>query len=112
MRRITTEWDRTADDRLPFMVATLGASQRSIDAATDLRALTTAWGHVFHRPRLVLVELAKAQGASSAGLAKRYTPNHVEAIRELLAPEPDLARIVKAFRTVSPADLEDLFGRA
>jgi len=107
LQSVPWQWNEQAHNREPFMVETLAASQRCIDAATDLRALMTAYGQVFHDPKPLLVRLARAQRASSAGLVKRYTPNHVEAIDQLLSRSPDVGRITKAFRTVAR---EDLFG--
>ncbi|MGA1836412.1 hypothetical protein VD659_05705 [Herbiconiux sp. 11R-BC] len=97
--------DVVPSDASPFFIEMLAASQAAIDAATDLRALTTAYAQNTHQPRPTLARLAEAQKSSSAGLVKRYTPNTVDAIAELLSETPDPGVVVRAFRSVKLAEL-------
>jgi hypothetical protein len=92
-------------DVTPFFAEVLGAAQAEIDASTDLRSLSTAYAQAFHQHRPTLARLAEAQRAKRAGLIKRYTPNTVDAINELMSDDPDLATIERAFRSISVADL-------
>jgi hypothetical protein len=97
--------DVVPSDASPFFIELLNASQDAIDAATDLRALTTAYAQNTHQPRPTLARLAEAQRSSSAGLVKRYTPNTVDAIAELLSDSPKPDVVVRAFRSIKLAEL-------
>ena len=79
-------------------------------AATDLRALLSAYAHKFHNPRPVISDLARAQDTSPQGFIRRYSEGTVDAVASLLSPKPDVETVLLAFPSVSVLDLVDLGG--
>lgn len=106
----TIDWPRdVADVGQPLAIA-LGHSQRAIVAATELRALLSAYAHVFHNPRPVLAALARAQQTSSQGFVRRYSDKTVAAIDELLSDTPDVTVILRGFTALAASDLAGIDG--
>lgn len=108
LQALPWEWDGSPTDVSPTLIGWLSGAQQSVDAASDLRALTTAYGHAVHRPRPTFARLAEAQKSSSAGLIKRYNRWHVNAIAQLLSPKPDINKIVYPFKSLAVEDLQGL----
>lgn len=88
----------------------ISAAHKTTRAATDLRALLSAYAHKFHNPRPVISDLARAQDTSSQGFIRRYSSGTVEAVASLLSPQPDIETVLLAFPSISLADLVDLGG--
>lgn len=88
----------------------IGSAHKTAKAATDLRALLSAYAHKFHNPRPVISDLARAQDTSSQGFIRRYSSGTVDAVASLLSPHPDAEAILLAFPSVSFSDLLDLGG--
>lgn len=88
----------------------ISAAHKTARAATDLRALLSAYAHKFHNPRPVISDLARAQDTSSQGFIRRYSSGTVDAVASLLSPHPDAETILIAFPSVSLVDLVDLGG--
>lgn len=88
----------------------ISAAHKTARAATDLRALLSAYAHKFHNPRPVISDLARAQDTSSQGFIRRYSSGTVEAVASLLSSHPNAETILLAFPSVSLLDLVDLGG--
>lgn len=88
----------------------ISAAHKTARAATDLRALLSAYAHKFHNPRPVISDLARAQDTSSQGFIRRYSSGTVDAVASLLSHQPDIESILLAFPSISLADLVDLDG--
>lgn len=88
----------------------IGAAHKTTRAATDLRALLSAYAHKFHNPRPVISDLARAQDTSSQGFIRRYSEGTVDAVASLLSSKPDVEAVLLAFPSVSILDLVDLGG--
>lgn len=88
----------------------ISAAHKTTRAATDLRALLSAYAHKFHNPRPVISDLARAQNTSSQGFIRRYSSGTVEAVASLLSAQPDIDAVLLAFPSISLADLVDLGG--
>lgn len=88
----------------------ISAAHKTTRAATDLRALLSAYAHKFHNPRPVISDLARAQDTSSQGFIRRYSAETVDAVASLLSPNPDAEKILFAFPSLSVRDLGDLGG--
>lgn len=88
----------------------ISAAHKTARAATDLRALLSAYAHKFHNPRPVISDLARAQDTSSQGFIRRYSSGTVDAVASLLSSQPNIETILLAFPSISLADLVDLGG--
>lgn len=99
--------DQPGDVQTELRLA-IGAAHKTAKAATDLRALLSAYAHKFHDPRPVISDLARAQDTSSQGFIRRYSDGTVEAVASLLSPTPDPEVVLHAFPAVSLLDLIDL----
>jgi len=104
------KWPEKPGDVQEELRLAIGAAHKSTRAATDLRALLSAYAHKFHNPRPVISDLARAQDTSSQGFIRRYSEGTVEAVASLLSSEPDTESILAAFPSVSILDLVDLGG--
>lgn len=88
----------------------ISAAHKTARAATDLRALLSAYAHKFHNPRPVISDLARAQDTSSQGFIRRYSSGTVDAVASLLSPQPNIETVLLAFPSISLADLVELGG--
>lgn len=101
--------DQPGDVQTELRLA-IGAAHKTAKAATDLRALLSAYAHKFHNPRPVISDLARAQDTSSQGFIRRYSEGTVDAVASLLSAAPDPEAILSAFPSVPILDLVDLGG--
>ncbi|THG30562.1 hypothetical protein E6C70_14430 [Glaciibacter flavus] len=101
--------DRPGDVQEELRLA-IGAAHKTTKAATDVRALLSAYAHKFHNPRPVISDLARAQETSSQGFIRRYSEGTVDAVASLLSPKPNVNLLLAAFPSVSIIDLVDLGG--
>ena len=104
------KWPDKPGDVQEELRLAIGAAHKTTRAATDLRALLSAYAHRFHNPRPVISDLARAQDTSSQGFIRRYSEGTVDAVASLLSPNPDLETVLLAFPSVSVLDLVDLGG--
>jgi len=104
------KWPEKPGDVQEELRLAIGAAHKTTRAATDLRALLSAYAHKFHNPRPVISDLARAQETSSQGFIRRYSEGTVEAVASLLSPKPDVEAVLLAFPSVSILDLVDLGG--
>jgi len=88
-----------------FLFTAAGVSTRLAEAASNVRALVNAYAQVVADPRPDLKELAKWQAVSPSGLRHRYTPAHVEAIRQALSDDPLVDAILDPLPGVFDDDL-------
>lgn len=88
----------------------ISSAHKSASAGVEIRALLTAYAHLFHEPRPNLSELARAQEASPQGLTRRYKPTTVAAINELLQAEKswDQDTILRGFPSLTQEDFAGL----
>ena len=105
MVRLFVSTDRNSSGAMERL---LRKSQRSIDVASDLRSVITAYAHVFQKPRPNFSELAAAQGISSTGIRRRYTGQTVEALKQILGADPDLKAILRGLPSLELSDLAGL----
>lgn len=103
-------WPEKPGDVQDELRRAISAAHKTARAATDLRALLSAYAHKFHNPRPVISDLARAQDTSSQGFIRRYSSGTVGAVASLLSPQPDIETILLAFPSISLADLVDLSG--
>lgn len=103
-------WPDKPRDVEDLLRLSVGDAHKIARAGTDLRALLTAYSHQFHEPRPVMAAIAKAQDATRQGVPRRYGQVTVDAIRELLGEEPNVALILDAFPSLSLDDLTGLSG--
>ena len=104
------KWPEQPGDVQTELRLAIGAAHKTTKAATDLRALLSAYAHKFHNPRPVISDLARAQDTSSQGFIRRYSEETVEAVTSLLSSDPNPEVILQAFPSVSLLDLVDLGG--
>lgn len=103
-------WSEKPGDVQDELRRAISAAHKTARAATDLRALLSAYAHKFHNPRPVISDLARAQDTSSQGFIRRYSSGTMDAVASLLSPQPDMEAILLAFPSISLADLVDLGG--
>ncbi len=104
------KWPDKPGDVQDELRLAIGAAHKTTRAATDLRALLSAYAHKFHNPRPIISDLARAQDTSSQGFIRRYSEGTVDAVASLLSPRPDINALLVAFPSVSILDLVDLGG--
>lgn len=104
------KWPDKPGDVQEELRLAISAAHKTTKAATDVRALLSAYAHKFHNPRPVISDLARAQETSSQGFIRRYSEGTVDAVASLLSLKPDIEPIMLAFPSVSIADLVDLGG--
>ena len=104
------KWPDKPGDVQEELRLAIGAAHKTTNAATDVRALLSAYAHKFHNPRPVISDLARAQETSSQGFIRRYSEGTVDAIASLLSPKPNIEPILLAFPSVSIRDLVELGG--
>lgn len=109
-RSDTPRWTPMATD-LPedlteeWLYRVAGASTELADRSADIRALLTAYSQVVADPRPELSVLARWQRISPSALRHRYNKQHVQAVRELLRPEPLIDIVLEPFISVVDSDL-------
>lgn len=103
-------WPDKPRDVEDLLRLSVGDAHKIARAGTDLRALLTAYSHQFHEPRPVMAAIAKAQDATRQGVPRRYGQATVDAIRELMSPQPNIALVLDAFPSLSLDDLTTLSG--
>ena len=104
------KWPNKPGDVQEELRLAIGAAHKTTKAATDVRALLSAYAHKFHNPRPVISDLARAQETSSQGFIRRYSEGTVDAVASLLSPKPNIEPILLAFPSVSIRDLVELGG--
>jgi hypothetical protein len=104
------KWPDKPGDVQDELGRAISAAHKTARAATDLRALLSAYAHRFHNPRPVISDLARARDTSCQGFIRRYSAGTVEAVASLLSSHPDAETILLAFPSVSLMDLVDLGG--
>lgn len=103
-------WPEKPGDVQDELRRAISAAHKTARAATDLRALLSAYAHKFHNPRPVISDLARAQDTSSQGFIRRYSSGTVDAVASILSPQPDIETVLLAFPSISLADLVDMGG--
>lgn len=106
------KWSDKPGDVQEELRLAIGAAHKTTRAATDLRALLSAYAHKFHNPRPVISDLARAQDTSSQGFIRRYSEGTVDAVASLLSPKPHVETVLLAFPSISVLDLVNLGGAA
>ncbi|MGA1827049.1 hypothetical protein [Microbacterium sp.] len=104
------KWPDKPGDVQEELRLAISAAHKTTKAATDVRALLSAYAHKFHNPRPVISDLARAQETSSQGFIRRYSEGTVDAVASLLSPKPNVDVLLAAFPSVSIMDLVDLGG--
>lgn len=81
-----------------------GSSTELADRSADIRALLTAYSQAVADPRPELTALAKWQRVSPSALRHRYNEQHVQAVREILKPDPLIDIVLEPFLSVVDRD--------
>lgn len=95
----------SASDLASDLEGMVGYLQRSIDLSADLRALLTAFAHVFQEPRPNIARLARAQGVTPAGIRRRYSDDVVGLVRNLISGAATVDQVTRALPSTTPAML-------
>jgi hypothetical protein len=103
-------WPKKPRDVQDLLRMSVSDAHKVTKAATDLRALVTAYAHQFHQPRPVMADLARAQQASPQGITRRYSEANVVALESMLSQDPDIPKILKGFPSLSMDDLRHFSG--
>ncbi|RWZ59631.1 hypothetical protein ELQ92_12455 [Labedella populi] len=100
--------DLPEDDTEEWLYRIAGVSTELADRSADIRALLTAYSQAVADPRPELSALAKWQRVSPSALRHRYNEQHVQAVRELLKPEPLIDIVLEPFISVVDSDFRGI----
>ncbi|UYO96377.1 hypothetical protein OED01_12295 [Microbacterium sp. M28] len=100
--------DLPEDDTEEWLYRIAGVSTELADRSADIRALITAYSQAVADPRPELSALAKWQRVSPSALRHRYNEQHVQAVRELLKPEPLIDIVLEPFISVVDSDFRGI----
>lgn len=100
--------DLPEDDTEAWLYRVAGVSTELADRSADIRALLTAYSQAVADPRPELSALAKWQRVSPSALRHRYNEQHVQAVRELLKPEPLIDIVLEPFISVVDSDFRGI----
>lgn len=99
-----------SDDTEDWLLRVAGTSTELADRSADIRAALTAYSQAVATPRPELSKLALWQRISPSALRHRYNGQHVQAVRELLQPDPLIDIILEPFPSVFESDLRGING--
>ncbi|MGY1552893.1 hypothetical protein ACW5CM_14030 [Microbacterium sp. A588] len=100
--------DLPEDDTEEWLYRVAGVSTELADRSADIRALLTAYSQAIADPRPELSVLAKWQRVSPSALRHRYNEQHVQAVRELLKPDPLIDIVLEPFISVVDSDFRGI----
>ncbi|GAA1328816.1 hypothetical protein GCM10009592_17270 [Brachybacterium rhamnosum] len=91
-----------------WAISEINHASLSMLALSDARSLLTAYFREIADPRPSMTEVAKAQSISPTTLRRRYTPNHVAAIKHLIEGTGQIDDILGPFDMLFDLDLAGL----
>lgn len=100
--------DLPDDPTEEWLYRVAGTSTELADRSADIRALLTAYSQAVADPRPELSMLAQWQRVSPSALRHRYNKQHVQAVRELLKPEPLIDIVLEPFISVVDSDFKGI----